>query len=94
MSIRGREQRKWLEEGRSKRSWRLWEAKGEAPSCDPLDECWEVLELGAVGQAVGHQDVLVEVVGTTGAVAAHLVNHLANRQDGGGRGRGGGRAWL
>lgn len=53
-----------------------------------------MLELGAVGQAVRHQDVLVEVVGSTAAVAAHLVNHLANGQDGGGGGRGGGRAWL
>lgn len=61
-------------------SWRLWETKRETPSGshDPLVECWEVLELGAVGQAVRHQDVLVEVVGSTAAVAAHLVNHLAN----------------
>lgn len=62
-------------------------------SRDPLGDCWEVLELGAVGQAVRHQDVLVEIVSSTAAVAAHLVNHLANGQDGGGGGRGGSRAW-
>lgn len=44
----------------------------------------EVLELGAVGEAVGHDDVLVEVVRACGTVTLHLVNHLANRKDGGG----------
>lgn len=45
------------------------------------------LEPGAVGEAVGQDDVLVEVVGARGAVILHLVDHLADGQDGG---RGGG----
>lgn len=66
--------------------WKLWEAKGKAPPRprDLLSDCREVLELGAVGQAVRHEDVLVEVVGPTAAITAHLVDHLANGQDGGG----------
>ena len=48
-----------------------------------------VLELGAVCEAVGHDDVLVEVVRARGAVAFHLVDHLADGEDGGGGGGGG-----
>ncbi len=48
----------------------------------------KVLEPGAVGEAVRHDDVLVEVVRTRGAVTFHLVNHLADREDGGRGGRG------
>lgn len=40
------------------------------------------LEPGAVGEAVGHNDVLVEVVGARGAVTFHLVDHLADGEDG------------
>lgn len=47
------------------------------------------LEPGTVGETVGHDDVLVKVVGARGAVTFHLVNHLADREDGGGRGGGG-----
>ena len=54
-----------------------------------LTEPGEVLELGAVGEAVRHEDVLVEVVGAGGTVTLHFVNHLADRKDGG-RGGGGG----
>lgn len=58
---------------------------------------WKALEPGAVGEAVRHDDVLVEVVGACGAVIFHLVDHLADREDGGGRGVGlqiwGGRGW-
>jgi len=46
------------------------------------------LEAGAVGEAVGHDDVLVEVVGARGAVTFHLVDHLADGEDGGRGGRG------
>lgn len=42
-----------------------------------------VLEPGAVGEAVRHDDVLVEVVRACGAVTFHLINHLADREDGG-----------
>lgn len=42
-----------------------------------------VLEPGAVGETVGHDDVLVEVVGARGAVIFHLVDHLADGEDGG-----------
>lgn len=49
-------------------------------------EAGEALELGAVGEAVGHEDVLVEVVGAGGAVVLDFVNHLADGQDGGGVG--------
>lgn len=55
-----------------------------------LDDQGEVLELGAVGEAVRHEDVLVEGVGACGTVALHFVNHLADRKDGG-RGGGGRR---
>lgn len=46
-----------------------------------------------MGEAVRHDDVLVEVVRAGGTVILHLVNHLADREDGGGvgldlRGRG------
>lgn len=37
-----------------------------------------------MGEAVRHDDVLVEVVGASGTVILHLVNHLADRKDGGG----------
>lgn len=39
-------------------------------------------------EAVRHEDVLVEVVGARGTVILHLVNHLADRKDGGGGGVG------
>lgn len=42
------------------------------------------LELGAVAEAVRHDDVLVEVVGADGAVAFHLVDDLVHRDDRGG----------
>lgn len=42
-----------------------------------------LLELGAVGEAVGHDDVLVEVVGARRAVISDFVDHLADGQDGG-----------
>lgn len=42
-----------------------------------------LLELGAVGKAVGHDDVLVEVVGAGCAVISDFVDHLADGQDGG-----------
>lgn len=45
------------------------------------------LEPGAVAKAVGHDDVLVEVVRARGTVTFHLVDHLADREDGGGGGR-------
>lgn len=41
-----------------------------------------------MGKAVRHDDVLVEVVGACGAVIFHLVDHLADREDGGRGGRG------
>lgn len=41
-----------------------------------------------MGEAVGHDDVLVEVVGARGAVTFHLVDHLADGEDGGRGGRG------
>lgn len=65
---------------------------GEASSCEPRREVprgggpEEALEAGAVGEAVGHDDVLVEVVGARGAVTFDLIDHLADRKDGGGRG--------
>lgn len=40
-----------------------------------------MLEPGA-GKAVGHEDVLVEVVCAHGAVTLHLVDHLADGEDG------------
>lgn len=45
------------------------------------------LEPGAVAEAVGHDDILVEVVGACGAVTFYLVDHLTDGEDGGG-GRG------
>lgn len=39
-----------------------------------------------MGEAVGHDDVLVEVVGARGTVILHLVDHLADGKDGGGVG--------
>lgn len=36
-----------------------------------------------MGEAVGHDDVLVEVLGAGGAVTFDLVDHLADRKDGG-----------
>lgn len=60
----------------------------EAPP-PPTPQHWgQPLEPGAVGEAVGHDDVLVEVVGACGAVIFHLINHLADREDGGGGGGG------
>lgn len=50
-----------------------------------------VLEPGAVSKTVRHDDVLVEVVGARGAVILHLVDHLADGEDGGRGGRGVGR---
>lgn len=44
-----------------------------------------------MGEAVRHDDVLVEVVGAGGAVIFHLVDHLADGEDGG---RGGGGVGL
>lgn len=41
-----------------------------------------------MGEAVRHDDVLVEVVRASGTVILHLVNHLADRKDGGGGGVG------
>lgn len=40
-----------------------------------------ILELGAVAEAVCHDDVLVEAVGADRAVALHLVNDLVHRDD-------------
>lgn len=37
-----------------------------------------------MGEAVRHDDVLVEAVRAGGTVILHLVNHLADRKDGGG----------
>lgn len=46
------------------------------------------LKPGAVGAGVRHDDVLAEVVRVCGTVTFHLVNHLADRKDGGRGGRG------
>lgn len=57
------------------------------------------LKPGAVGAGVRHDDVLAEVVRVCGTVTFHLVNHLADRKDGGRGGRGvglhfwGGTGW-
>lgn len=42
-------------------------------------------KLGAVTEAVGQDDVFVEVVGTSRAVAFDLIDHLADGKDGGRR---------
>ena len=44
-------------------------------------------------EAIRHDDVLVEVVGARGAVIFHLIDHLADGEDGG-RGGGGVRLCL
>lgn len=46
------------------------------------------LKLGAVAESVGEDDVFVEVVGASGAVASDLIDHLADGEYGGGRGGG------
>ncbi len=61
------------------------------PPADVTERLSDALEAGAVGEAVGHDDVLVEVVRAGGAVTFHLVNHLTDGKDGG---RGGGGVGL
>lgn len=64
------------------------ESSGNADRC-LRDICEKKLllgsKLGAVTEAVGQDDVFVEVVGASRAVAFDLIDHLADGKDGGRR---------